>query len=119
VVDPIDLVDPALRRPERFDEEIEIGLPDREDRFEILKIHIRVMPLAENVDLNKLADFTDGYTGAELMALCKRAAMKSLRRLPREALTEDRIPDELLDGISVTMEDFLDAIKEFRRTGCS
>ena len=117
--DRIDLIDPALRRPGRFDEEIEISFPDKEARCEILKIHTRWTPLAEDVDLNKLTEITEGYTGADLMALCKKAAIKSLRRLPKECLIKDTIPPEVLEGISVQMEDFLEAFKEFKPTSKS
>ena len=114
--DRIDLIDPAFKRPGRFDEMIEIGLPEKEERYEILKIHAQEMPLAENVNLNELAEMTNGFTGADLMALCRKAAMKSLRRLPKECLIEDRtpIPPDILEKISVTMEDFLDALKELK-----
>jgi transitional endoplasmic reticulum ATPase len=106
-------LDPALRRPGRFDREIEIGVPDRQGRLEILQIHTRGMPLAENVDLKKLADMTHGYSGADLAALCKEAAMRALRRiLPQIDLEAESIPAEVLNKISVTMEDFLDAFKD-------
>jgi len=114
--DRIDLVDPALRRPGRFDEEIQIGLPEKESRHEILRIHTRGMPLEKNVNLNMLAEMTDGYTGADLMALCKKAAMQSLKRLPQECLTKDTIPPSVLEGLIVKMEDFLDGLKEFKPT---
>src|ERR671931_2934435 len=77
----INAIDPALRRPGRFDREIEIGVPDRDGRLEILQIHTRGMPLAKDVDLNELAGFTHGYVGADLSALSKEAAMRSLRRI--------------------------------------
>jgi transitional endoplasmic reticulum ATPase len=113
--DRIDLIDPAFKRPGRFDEIIEIHLPEKEECYEILKIHTRTMPLAENVELMELAEMTVGFTGADLMALCKKAAMKSLRRLPKECLIrEERIPQHILDKINVTMEDFLDALKELK-----
>ncbi len=75
-----DAVDPALRRPGRFDREIEIGIPDRPSRKEILQIHTRNMPLAKDVDLDELAAITHGYTGADLSALVKEAAMVSLQQ---------------------------------------
>jgi transitional endoplasmic reticulum ATPase len=112
--DRIDLIDPAFKRPGRFDEIIEIRFPEKEERYEILKIHTRTMPLAENVNLNELAEMTNSFTGADLMALCKKAAMKSLRRLPKECLIEERIPLHILEKINVTMEDFLDALKELK-----
>src|SRR5438876_11546262 len=74
-------IDPALRRPGRFDREIEIGVPDRDGRLEVLEIHTRGMPLAEDVDLKKLADVTHGFVGADLESLAKEAAMRSLRRI--------------------------------------
>ncbi|HDJ04821.1 MAG TPA: AAA family ATPase, partial [Candidatus Bathyarchaeota archaeon] len=76
----VNALDPALRRPGRFDREIEIGIPDKDGRYEILQIHTRGMPLAEDVDLKKLAEMTHGYTGADLAALCRETAMKALRR---------------------------------------
>jgi len=110
-------LDPALRRPGRFDREIEIGIPDRDGRLEILQIHTRGMPLAEDVDLEKLADITHGYTGADLAALCREAAMKALRRyLPKIDLEEKRIPKEILDQMVVTMDDFLASYREITPT---
>ncbi len=110
-------LDPALRRPGRFDREIEIGIPDRNARREILQIHTRGMPLVEDVDLDKLAEMTKGYTGADLAALCREAAMKAIRRiLPSIDFSEERIPPEILDKLVVTMKDFLDAFKEITPT---
>ncbi len=106
-------LDPALRRPGRFDREINIGIPDRNGRLEILQIHTRGMPLDENVDLPKFADLTHGYVGADLAALCKEAAMNALRRiLPNINLEMDSIPVEVLNMISVTPDDFLNAYRE-------
>ncbi len=106
-------LDPALRRPGRFDREIEIGVPDKQGRLEILQIHTRNMPLAKDVDLNKLAEITHGFTGADLAALCKEAAMRSLRRvLPEIDLEAETIPAEILNKLEVTMQDFLDALKD-------
>ncbi|QOJ78325.1 CDC48 family AAA ATPase [Infirmifilum lucidum] len=106
-------LDPALRRPGRFDREIEIGIPDKRGRLEILKVHTRSMPLAKNVDLEKLAEMTHGYVGADLAALCREAAMKALRRvLPRIDLEKEEIPLEVLETIEVEMEDFLNAYRE-------
>ena len=106
-------VDPALRRPGRFDREIEIGVPDRQGRLEILQIHTRGMPLAEDVDLGKIADITHGFVGADLQALCKEAAMRALRRvLPEIDLEAESIPAEVLNKITVTMKDFMDALKD-------
>lgn len=109
----VDAVDPALRRPGRFDREIEIRIPDEQGRLEILQIHTRGMPLADDVDLSKLASITHGYTGADIEALCKEAAMKALRRyLPLIEDKGDTIPKELLDKMVVCMDDFMEAYKE-------
>jgi len=106
-------VDPALRRPGRFDREIEIGIPDKKGRLEILQIHTRNMPLAEDVDLERISEITYGYTGADLAALCKEAAMKALRRyLPKIDLEKERIPAEVLKSMVVKMEDFVGAYRE-------
>jgi len=110
-------LDPALRRPGRFDREIEIGIPDRQGRYEILQIHTRGMPLAEDVDLKKLADMTHGYTGADLAALCRETAMKALRRyLPEIDLEQERIPPNVLEKMEVKMEDFINAYREITPT---
>ncbi len=108
-----DALDPALRRPGRFDREIEIGVPDKEARKEILQIHTRGMPLEKDVDLDKIAELTHGYTGADLEMLCKEAALKALRRyLPEiQKLETDRVPPELLEKMKVTMKDFMEALK--------
>ncbi len=105
-------IDQALRRPGRFDREIEIGVPDRRARFEILEIHTRHMPLSKNVDLKKLAEITYGYTGADISSLCKEAAMRALRRILPELDLEGPIPQEMLDKIEVTHADFMEAMKE-------
>ncbi|MEM1659364.1 MAG: CDC48 family AAA ATPase [Candidatus Jordarchaeales archaeon] len=106
-------LDPALRRPGRFDREIEISVPDRQGRFEILQIHTRGMPLADDVDLYQLAASTHGFVGADLEALCREAAMKALRRyLPQIDLDEETIPTEILESMVVTQQDFLEALKE-------
>jgi len=110
-------LDPALRRPGRFDREIEIGVPDKKGRYEVLQIHTRGMPLAEDVDLTKLSAMTHGYTGADLSALGRETAMKALRRyLPQINLEEERIPPAVLEKMEVTMEDFLGAYKEVTPT---
>ena len=110
-------LDPALRRPGRFDREIEIGVPDKNGRYEVLQIHTRGMPLAEGVDLLKLSAMTHGYTGADLSALGRETAMKALRRyLPQINLEEERIPPAVLEKMEVTMEDFLGAYKEVTPT---
>jgi len=106
-------LDPALRRPGRFDREIEIGVPDRQGRLEILQIHTRGMPLAKDVDLTRIANVTHGFVGADLAALCKEAAMRALRRvLPEIDLEAEKIPAEVLNKIQVTMQDFQDALKD-------
>ncbi len=108
-----DSIDEALRRPGRFDREIEIGVPDRQGRKEILNIHTRNMPLDKDVNVNELANVTHGYTGADLSSLCKEAALKALRRiLPEINLEEEFIPQEILDKITVTHEDFFSALRE-------
>lgn len=110
-------LDPALRRPGRFDREIEIGVPDKQGRYEVLQIHTRGMPLAEDVDLKKLAELTHGYTGADLAALSRETAMKALRRyLPQINLEEERIPPSVLEKMEVKMEDFINAYKEVTPT---
>ncbi|HEV8595972.1 MAG TPA: CDC48 family AAA ATPase [Thermoplasmata archaeon] len=106
-------LDPALRRPGRFDREVEIGIPDKEGRLEILQIHTRGMPLAEDVQLEELAGITHGYVGADLAALAKEAALRALRRvLPDMDLEVDQIPIEILNRLVVTREDFLQAYRE-------
>ena len=110
-------LDPALRRPGRFDREIEIGVPDKQGRHEIIQIHTRGMPLAEDVDLKKLGEMTHGYTGADVSALCRETAMKALRRyLPQINLEEERIPPSVLEKMEVKMEDFMNAYKEVTPT---
>jgi transitional endoplasmic reticulum ATPase len=110
-------LDPALRRPGRFDREIEIGVPDKQGRYEVLQIHTRGMPLAEDVDLKKLAELSHGYTGADLAALGRETAMKALRRyLPQINLEEERIPPAVLDKMEVKMDDFFNAYKEVTPT---
>ena len=105
-------LDPALRRAGRFDREIEVGVPNKEGRFEILQIHIRGMPLTGDVDLEKISKITHGFTGADISELCKEAAMKALRRvLPEIDFEADQIPVEVLNKIVVTMQDFLDALR--------
>jgi transitional endoplasmic reticulum ATPase len=106
-------IDPALRRPGRFDREIEIGVPNKQGRLEILQIHTRGMPLAEDVDLEKIASVTHGFVGADLEALCKEAAMRALRRiLPQIDFEKETIPAEILNKITVTMNDFMEALKD-------
>ena len=106
-------IDPALRRPGRFDREIEIKVPDKKGRYEILQIHTRHMPLTPDVDLEKLAAVTHGFVGADAEYLCKEAAMKTLRRmLPELKLEEERLSPEILDKLIVTMADFEGALKD-------
>ncbi|MEM3160099.1 MAG: CDC48 family AAA ATPase [Nitrososphaera sp.] len=106
-------LDPALRRPGRFDREIEIGVPNAEGRLEILQIHTRGMPLADDINLAELASELHGYTGADIKALCREAAMKALRRyLPELDLEGDKISPEMLESMVITSKDFRDGIKE-------
>ena len=108
-------IDPALRRPGRFDREIELGVPDRSGRKEILQIHTRSMPLAPDVNIDEIAGITHGYTGADISSLTKEAAMKVLRRiLPKIDLEQEFIPQEILDNLQVTREDFFNALREIR-----
>ena len=108
----IDAIDPALRRPGRFDREIEIGVPDRLERIEIFQIHTRGMPLSDDVKLEYISDTTHGFVGADISALAKEAAMKALRRyLPRIKLDEV-VPQEILESMKVTGSDFEEALKE-------
>ena len=110
-----DSLDPALRRPGRFDREIEIGVPDADERQQILEIHTRNMPIAEDVDLNKLATTTHGFVGADLESLCKEAAMRVVRRILPEIKNDDEeIPEEVLKKIIVTKDDFKSALKEIQ-----
>ena len=106
-------LDPALRRPGRFDREIEIGVPNGEGRLEILQIHTRGMPLSEDIKLQELAARLHGYTGADIKALCREAAMKALRRyLPEIDLEGEKISPEILEGLVITDRDFNEAMKE-------
>jgi transitional endoplasmic reticulum ATPase len=105
-------LDPAIRRPGRFDREIEIGVPDRDGRKEVLQIHTRGMPLAKDVNLDRYADVTHGFVGADLEGLAKEAAMSALRRiLPEIKLEEKIIPSEVLEKLQVTKEDFDGALR--------
>ena len=108
-----DALDPALRRPGRFDREIEIGVPDREGRKEILDVHTRQMPIADDFDVDWVLENSYGFVGADLAALVREAAMKALRRyLPENDLEEDTIPPEVLEKMEVRMDDFRVAIRE-------
>ncbi|MBT4536034.1 MAG: CDC48 family AAA ATPase [Nitrosopumilus sp.] len=110
-----DSIDSALRRPGRFDREIEIGIPDDEGRFDILSIHTRGMPIDEKVDLKQIAKTTHGFVGADLEVLSKEAAMRSLRRiLPEIDLDEEKISSEILQKIQITSDDFREALKEVK-----
>ncbi|MBI2368725.1 MAG: AAA family ATPase, partial [Deltaproteobacteria bacterium] len=112
-----EILDPALRRPGRFDREVIIGVPNRIARQAILQIHTKYMPLAPSVDLERLANITHGYVGADMEALCKEAGMVALRRiLPRIQADEAYRPFETKLDIQVTMEDFLEAFKEIEPT---
>ena len=106
-------LDPALRRPGRFDREIEIKVPDKRGRLEILQIHTRNMPLDTDVDQDRVAAVTHGFVGADLEYLCKEAAMKCLRRLlPELNLEDEKLAPEVLNKLIVTMNDFENAVKE-------
>ncbi|MHA1144598.1 MAG: CDC48 family AAA ATPase [Candidatus Helarchaeota archaeon] len=108
-------LDPALRRPGRFDREIEIRVPDKKGRLEILQIHTRAMPLSKDVETEDFASITHGFVGADLAALCREAAMKCLRRyLPEINLEDEEIPTEILNRIEVTANDFYSALKEIQ-----
>src|SRR6266516_3978066 len=110
-------IDPALRRPGRFDREIEIGVPDKIGRHEILQIHTRAMPLTSDVNLDRLSEISHGYTGDDISALCREAAMKSLRRyLPQVNLEDERIPSAMLEKMEVNLDDFMNAYREITPT---
>ncbi|MFZ9005630.1 MAG: CDC48 family AAA ATPase [Nitrosopumilaceae archaeon] len=108
-----DSIDPALRRPGRFDREFEISVPNEDGRLEILLIHTRGMPVAEEIDLKELAAELHGYTGADIKSLCREAAMKSIRRyLPEIDLESEKIPSEVLQSMQIKLIDFYDAMHE-------
>jgi transitional endoplasmic reticulum ATPase len=107
-------LDPALRRPGRFDREIEIGVPDKRGRLKILKIHTRNMPFTKDVKLESLADITHGFVGADLQALAKEAAMSVLRRVLPDLKKEEEIPKEVLEKLLITQSDFREALKVVR-----
>ncbi len=108
-----DSIDPALRRPGRFDREFEISVPNEDGRLEILLIHTRGMPVAEEIDLKDLAAELHGYTGADIKSLCREAAMKSIRRyLPEIDLESEKIPSEVLQSMQIKLIDFYDAMHE-------
>ena len=108
-----DALDPALRRPGRFDREIEIGIPDEKSRFEILQIHTRGMPMEPDVKLDEIARVTHGFVGADLQALAKEAALLAVRRvLPEISMEETKVPAKTLNKIKVRMNDFQEALRD-------
>ncbi len=109
-----DSIDPALRRPGRFDREIEIGIPDEEGRNEILNVHTRGMPLDETVKINEIAKSSHGFVGADLEMLSKEAAMNSLRRIIPDINLKEKISTDVLQKIKISMFDFRDALKDIR-----
>ena len=115
ITNRVNAIDPALRRPGRFDREIEIGVPGRAARLEVLQIHTRGMPLEKKVNLESLADRTHGFVGADLEALCKEAAIRALRRiLPEVDLEAESIPAKILTKLVVEMDDFEEALKDIQ-----
>jgi len=113
-------LDPALRRPGRLDREIEIGVPDKPGRKEIMQIHTRGMPLDKDVDIDKIAEITYGYVGADITALCKESAMHALRRVLPDisVIKEDKpLPPDVLKKLIVTKEDFEHALKMVQPSG--
>ena len=112
----VNAIDPALRRPGRFDREIEVGVPSKDGRLQILKIHTRGMPLTKTVKLEELASLTHGFVGADLESLAKEAAMNVLRKyLPQMKLDgEDQIPKEILEKLVIDQEDFREALRVVR-----
>ena len=108
-----DAIDPALRRPGRFDRELEIGVPDKNGRSEIIDIHTRGMPISDDFEMEWLLENSYGFVGADISALVRESAMKALRRyLPEIDLDQDEIPAEVLEKMEVKMADFREAIKE-------
>ena len=108
-----DSVDPALRRPGRFDREFEITVPNEDERYEILQIHTRGMPISEDIDLKDLSSELHGYTGADIKSLCRETAMKSIRRyLPEIDLETEKISSEVLQSMQIKLIDFYDAMHE-------
>ena len=108
-----DSVDPALRRPGRFDREFEISVPNEEGRLEILEIHTRGLPISDDIDLKDLSAELHGYTGADIKSLCREAALKSIRRyLPEIDLETEKIPSEVLQAMQIKLIDFYDAMHE-------
>lgn len=108
-----DSVDPALRRPGRFDREIEVSVPNADGRYEILQIHTRGMPIAEDVESRRLASELHGYTGADIKSLCREAALKAIRRyLPDIDLETEKVSAEILQKLDINFQDFYDAMHE-------
>ena len=108
-----DSMDPALRRPGRFDREFEITVPNEDERYEILQIHTRGMPISEDIDLKNLSSELHGYTGADIKSLCREAAMKSIRRyLPEIDLETEKIPSAVLQSMEIKLIDFYEAMHE-------
>jgi len=108
-----DSLDPALRRPGRFDRELEISVPNADGRLEILQIHTRGMPLAADIDLKNFASDLHGYTGADIKSLCRESAIKAIRRyLPEIDLENERIPSKILQSMEIKLRDFYDATLE-------
>ncbi|WP_267639947.1 CDC48 family AAA ATPase [Haloarchaeobius amylolyticus] len=111
----VDALDPALRRGGRFDREIEIGVPDKEGRLEIMQVHTRSMPLSDSVDLDQYAENTHGFVGADIESLAKEAAMNALRRIrPELDLEQEEIDAEVLENLKVTEGDFKEAMKSVK-----
>jgi len=113
----IEAVDPALRRPGRFDREIEIPMPNKQGRLEILQIHTRNVPLAEDVNLVKLAEITHGFTGADLAALVKEAALNAIKRVLNGVNIDEDIPSEIYSNLAVNMDDLINALKAVHPSG--
>ncbi len=109
-----DAIEAALRRPGRFDREIEIGVPNRDARKQILQIHTRNMPMAKDVNVDELANLTHGYTGADLSALVREAAMSTLRTILPKIIDKQQIPAEILLNLHVTRDDFLSAMRSIQ-----
>lgn len=109
-----DSLDQAIRRPGRFDREIEIGVPDRDERKEVLEIHTRGMPLDGDIDLDDISDTTHGFVGADLESLCKEAAMRVVRRILPDLKGDEEIPEETLKKIMVKKDDFKEALREIQ-----
>lgn len=110
-------VDPALRRPGRFDREIEIGVPGRNGRKDIIEVHLRGMPLADDVDIDEIAGMTQGFVGADLASLAREAAMKCLSRKMHELELDKPIPQSVLENMKVTMDDFTSALGDIEPSG--